>query len=84
MKEGKKDRLTHPVANFRHTLGDYAASLRIISLLTPSLPSVVPEIKSEIHDPGSVRAVLSRNETSPDLSSIFSQEFGRHSSFCGS
>lgn len=36
----------------------------------------------EVCDPSSVRGVLRRNETSPDLSSIFSpQGFGRHCKF---
>lgn len=69
-EEGRKDRLTHPMAEFRHILREYAASLRVI-LPTP-LPItglVTPEIMSAAHNPGSNGAVLSRDENLFNLSS---------------
>lgn len=73
-------KLLHPVANFRHALGDYTASPSYSPPPPPSLPSIDTEIMSGVYNPGSIRAVFNRDETSPDLRSIFSQEFGGHSS----
>lgn len=36
----------------------------------PSLCPIIPEIMSVVHDPGSIRALLSRDETFSDLSLI--------------
>lgn len=58
--EGK---LPHSVANFRHALGEYIASLSYFLPPTPSLPRIDPEILSEIYYPGSIRTVFSSNET---------------------
>lgn len=73
-------RFPHCFANFTQALADYTDFLSYFLPSTPSLPSTDLEVMSEVYDPGSIRAVFSSNETSPDLSSIFSQECRRYSS----